>query len=192
LDTLVLNDDDIAVEANVGTSVLTRDANVGAEKTRYLAAFLKSLGFRTLIVERRFDGNWNVGPMDPAVLLCGVDNSETRRVIEKPGFRTIVDAGLGGKPSDYLTMSIRLFPGHSKATDVYQVCDDDGQNYERELLASQQYKLLAATEGTCGIERIAGAAVGVPFTGATAATLALSAAIKSHMRATTCGHISCL
>jgi hypothetical protein len=52
--TLLLQDDDRLTEANRSTGLLTFDGWERQSKTRYLAAALEARGFRTAVVERRF------------------------------------------------------------------------------------------------------------------------------------------
>lgn len=173
---LVLNDFDVATASNLETSILTGPGEVGRKKTRFLAKYLESLGFGTSIVERPFDSTLQRMPFDPEVLLCGVDNLETRRHLDQHGFPLVVDAGLGGRHGDYLEMSFRRYPGSVSSKNAYPaVAADDGA---AELLQSEGYRRLAERMDRCGLERVAGAAVGVPFVGTIASSLVLSWAAR--------------
>ena len=54
---LVLQDFDELVEANDSTSLLTTRRKLGVKKTRAMALWCESRGFRTSIIERRFGGD---------------------------------------------------------------------------------------------------------------------------------------
>ena len=85
---LVLQDYDELVEANESTSLLTTRKHLGERKTRAMALWCESRGFRTSIMERRFAGDFRVREGEPRVALCGVDNALARADLEDVGFGT--------------------------------------------------------------------------------------------------------
>jgi hypothetical protein len=50
-----------------------------------MAGLCEVRGFRTVIVERPFGAPFRLGPEDPRVALCGVDNLTARRELDSPG-----------------------------------------------------------------------------------------------------------
>ena len=88
----MLQDFDKLVEANDSTSLLTTRAKLGEKKTRAMALWCESRGFRTSIVERRFADDFRVAGDEPRVALCGVDNaprpSRPRRCWIRPRYRS--------------------------------------------------------------------------------------------------------
>ena len=108
---LVLQDFDELVEANDSTSLLTTRALLGEKKTRAMAAWCESRGFRTSIVERRFAGDFRVAGDEPRVALCGVDNALARADLEDVGFDRVIEAGLGAGSSGIPRISDPHVPG---------------------------------------------------------------------------------
>ena len=108
---LVLQDYDELVEANESTSLLTTRKHLGERKTRAMALWCESRGFRTSIMERRFAGDFRVREAEPRVALCGVDNALARADLEDVGFGRVIEAGLGAGTQEYLAFQVHTFPG---------------------------------------------------------------------------------
>jgi len=172
---LVLQDFDTLAESNDSTSMLTNQTLIGQRKTRAMASWAEQLGFRTDIVERRFASNFRIGPDDPTVALCGVDNSLARTALEDVGFAKVIEAGLGGGTSDFLGFRTHTFPGPRKARDVWrnEACG------ETIRIDQPAYRSLAATGAdVCGVTQLAGRTVGAPFVGAVAGTVVISELVR--------------
>ena len=164
--TLVLHDFDKAIEANLSTSVLTTRQNIGVHKTRFLADLAQARGYQSIIQERPFDERLQIGPGDPALLLCGVDSAHVRRQIGGAGFPEIIEAGIGNA-EDYLDYQIHSFPA---------------ARFPDELLLLPAYKKMQeSSENQCGLVQIADVSVGVPFVGAFVSGLVVAEAIRAAM-----------
>ena len=107
---LILQDFDELVEANASTSLLTTSANLGLKKTRAMALWCESRGFRTSIVERLFAADFRIAGEEPRVALCGVDNALARADLEGVGFDRVIESGLGAGTQEYLAFSGSYFP----------------------------------------------------------------------------------
>jgi hypothetical protein len=168
---VVLQDFDVAVDSNLSTSVLTMPVVLGYLKTRIVSKWLERRGFKTRMVERRFVGEIVLGSKEPRVLVCGVDNLPTRRLLEKPKFSLVVDAGLGVAASDYDGFCIQTFTNKGRAQNAFPESkrrtksDPAGKNPEA-------YKGLGLDD--CGMHLAADAAVGVPFVGIAVSTLVIA------------------
>lgn len=92
---LVLQDYDALVLANDSPSLLPSSVLLGEKKTRAMARWCEERGFRTAIVERRFNEKCWVNDDEPHVALCGVENPMARAALEQVGFRRVIEAGLG-------------------------------------------------------------------------------------------------
>lgn len=93
---LTLQDMDRVSISTQSTSILSWPGRVGERKTRDVGSILEARGFQTTLIERPFDGNFrHDGTMDPAVLVCGVDNALARARLETPGFRLLLKPALG-------------------------------------------------------------------------------------------------
>jgi hypothetical protein len=172
---LVLQDTDEITRSTESTSILTVPAMHGSKKTRAMASWAERRGFRTSIYERSFDASFRRRDDEPAVALCGVDNAEARRALEHAGFPLVIEAGLGQGHRDFRRMRLHTLPGSRPADVLWR------KQVEREdVTTSPAYRDLLAKGALdrCGVTLLAGKAVGAPFVGAIAATLAVSEVLR--------------
>jgi hypothetical protein len=173
---LVLNDFDCIAPSNESTSLLSYKADVGRKKTRVVAEWLEERGFSTFLEERRF-GEWIVRSSDePSVALCGVDNALARATLEKPGFGLIVEAGLGGGPEAFRSISVHTFPASRSAEEIWSTQVGQGETNVEDMPAYRSLKRKGLD--SCGLAQLASRTVGVPFVGAIAACLVLSELLR--------------
>ena len=174
---LVLQDFDELVEANDSTSLLTTRALLGEKKTRAMAAWCESRGFRTSIVERRFAGDFRVAGDEPRVALCGVDNALARADLEDVGFDRVIEAGLGAGTQEYLAFQTHTFPAGRSAKHRWGA---QGHRPDADTVAdSPAYRALAESGlDDCGITTLAGRTVGASFVGAVTAAVVIAEFIR--------------
>lgn len=174
---LVLQDDDRLSPANRATSLLERAGAVGTRKTRVVATAMEAAGWDTALVEQRYRGGALYAPGEPALLLAGVDNRDTRRLLDDTGFPTIYDAGLGAGPDGYLGMAIRRLPASRPSTRLWPDGPEPAVGEAlRDLPAYQQ--LERETGDRCGVESLAGRTVATSFVGATAACWVVGSVLR--------------
>ncbi len=172
---LVLQDIDVITESTESTSILTDAAMIGQRKTRAMAAWAERRGFATSLQERVFDADFTRQAEEPAVALCGLDNAAGRRALDQVGFDLIVEAGLGRGHRDFRTMRLHVLPGQRPAADIWK------QTSEGEKAEDRPAYVKLMEDGVldqCGMTLLAGKAVGAPFVGSIAATLALSEVLR--------------
>ncbi|MCY4595436.1 MAG: hypothetical protein OXC19_11660 [Bryobacterales bacterium] len=172
---LVLQDIDAITESTESTSILTESAMIGQKKTRAMAAWAEQRGFATSLQERMFAADFTRQAEEPAVALCGLDNGAGRRALDQVGFDFIVEAGLGRGHRDFRTMRLHVLPGRRTAADIWK------QTSEEEKVEDRPAYARLMEEGVldrCGMTLLAGKAVGAPFVGSIAATLALSEVLR--------------
>ena len=172
---LVLQDIDTITPSTESTSILTDSSLVGLKKTRAMAAWAERRGFQSSIQERLFDAGFRRQDAEPAIALCGLDNAAGRRALDKVGFDLIVEAGLGRGHRDFRTMRLHTLPGSRPAAEMWKQTTaaesvEDRPAYTR--------LLMDGTLDRCGMTLLAGKAVGAPFVGAVAGTLALSEVLR--------------
>ncbi len=172
---IVLQDYDTLAPSNDSTSLLTHQALIGARKTRAIAHWAESRGFKTSIVERRFAADFRVGADDPAVALCGVDNAFARGALEDAGFARVIEAGLGYGIRDYLGFRTHVFPGSRSARDIWR-SGEDGREVSTDLPAYRALEASGADQ--CGLTQLAGRTVGAPFVGAVAAAAVIGELLR--------------
>lgn len=176
---LVLQDFDTLVPANDSTSPLTTRALVGQKKTRAMAAWAEARGFQTAITERRFAEDFRVGPDEPAVALCGVDNPEARAALEDVGFGRVIEAGLGKGPTEYLAFQVHTFPGPQRARDVWNAARTAAGARASALTQLPAYAALAADGlDECGLTLLAGRSVGAAFVGAAVSAMVVAEVLR--------------
>lgn len=173
---LTLQDFDKLTASNDSTSVLTHTGLVGEHKTRGMANWLEARGFKTRLVERRFDGVMALGEEEPRIALFGVDNSEARAQIDRAGFDLVVEAGLGAGPQEYLAMRVHTFP--ASVTSQHKWGEEVDQKEGGTSAAAYSSLLEDGAVDACGLVQLATRTVGAPFVGLVAACLVLSEAIK--------------
>lgn len=172
---LVLQDVDVITESTTSTSILTDATMVGQKKTRVMAAWAEQRGFTTSLQERLFAADFKRQPDEPTVALCGLDNGAGRRALDQVGFDLIVEAGLGRGYRDFRTMRLHVLPGRRPAAEIWK------QNGKAEKVEDRPAYAKLMTDGVldrCGMTLLAGKAVGAPFVGCVAATLALSEVLR--------------
>ena len=172
---LVLQDIDVISPSTESTSILSDAKLIGQKKTRAMAAWAEKRGFKVAIHERLFDASFRRQAGEPAVALCGLDNAAGRRVLDQVGFDFIVEAGLGRGYRDFRSMRLHTLPGSRSAAEIWKASPAPETVEDRPAYA----RLLA--EGSldrCGMTLLAGKAVGAPFVGAVASTLAIAEVLR--------------
>ena len=172
---LVLQDIDVIAESTESTSILTDAAMIGRKKTRAMAAWAERRGFATSLQERMFAADFTRQAEEPGVALCGLDNGAGRQALDQVGFDFVVEAGLGRGHRDFRAMRLHVLPGRRAAADIWK------QAREGETVEDRPAYAKLMEDGVldrCGMTLLAGKAVGAPFVGAIAATLALSEVLR--------------
>ena len=140
-----------------------------------MAAWADARGFETSIYERLFDADFQRQQSEPGVALCGLDKASCRRALDRVGFDMVIEAGLGSGYRDFRTMRLHTLPGPRPAT---QIWNRAARTETVEDRPAYQRLLREGTLDQCGMTMLAGRAVGAPFVGAVAATLALSEILR--------------
>jgi hypothetical protein len=172
---LVLQDVDIITPSTESTSILTDATMVKHKKTRAMAAWAERRGFTAAIHERLFDASFRRQEDEPAVALCGLDNGVGRQALDQVGFDFVVEAGLGRGHRDFRAVRLHTLPGSRPAARIWRGEGDDEQVSER---PAYERMLRRGELDRCGVALLAGKAVGAPFVGASAATLAIAEVLR--------------
>ena len=172
---LILQDVDFITPSTESTSILSDASMIGLKKTRAMADWAEQRGFDATIYERRFMADFNRQADEPSIALCGLDNAPGRRALDKVGFDLVVEAGLGRGYRDFQTMRLHVLPGSRSADEIWKVTQ------QKKIISNRPAynKLLRSGKlDQCGVTLLAGKAVGAPFVGAVASTLALSEILR--------------
>lgn len=172
---LVLQDIDIITPSTESTSILSDAALINVKKTRAMAAWAERRGFTTAIHERRFDASFRRQDDEPAVALCGLDNGAGRQALDQVGFDFVVEAGLGRGHRDFRAIRLHTLPASRPASQIWCGAQADDQVEDRPAYKGM---LTSGALDRCGVTLLAGKAVGAPFVGAVAATLAVSEVLR--------------
>lgn len=173
---IMLQDFDVVSDANLSTSVLTTSAWVGQRKARMAASYLGGISFRPRITEQRFGEHTRTASDDPKLAFCCIDKNGPRRFLADAGFESILDIGLGGRPDDCTTYRITAFPGarHPATWFSDAAVDDTYRKVDDAMRATIQDQ-----SDQCGLDTLLGqTAVGIPYVGLMAASLALAQSIR--------------
>lgn len=177
-----LQDTDIVSPANISTGLFSHQSNIGFPKTRVVAAALEDVGFRTRLIERRFDEHTRPQPDDPTWLLAGLDDAQTRRWLHAAAFDRYLDAGIGDRADTYLDIVVQTFPSQQNVEAAFPPLAprrvDPAPAYER-LAADAIATGADPGAAQCGVIELAGRAVGAAFVGATAACLAFADVLRA-------------
>jgi len=172
---LVLQDIDIITPSTESTSILSDSTLTNVKKTRAMAAWAERRGFSTVIHERLFDSSFRRQNSEPTVALCGLDNALGRQALDQVGFDFVVEAGLGRGHRDFRAVRLHTLPASRPAAEIWRGVQGDDQVEDR---AAYKDMLARGALDRCGVTLLAGKAVGAPFVGAVAATLALSEVLR--------------
>ncbi len=172
---LVLQDIDIITPSTESTSILSDATLINAKKTRAMAAWAERRGFTTTIQERLFDASFRRQDDEPAVALCGLDNGVGRHALDQVGFDFVVEAGLGRGHRDFRALRLHTLPATRSASQIWRGTQADDQVEDR---PAYQDMITSGALDRCGVTLLVGKAVGAPFVGAAAATLALSEVLR--------------
>lgn len=172
---LVLQDIDIITPSTESTSILSDATLINIRKTRAMAAWSERRGFTTAIQERLFDASFRRQDDEPTIALCGLDNGAGRRALDQVGFDFVVEAGLGRGYRDFRAIRLHTLPASRPASQIWRGLSADEPVEDRPA-----YKGMLADGALdrCGVTILAGKAVGAPFVGAAAATLAISEVLR--------------
>ncbi|MBI3803602.1 MAG: thiamine biosynthesis protein ThiF [Nitrospirae bacterium] len=172
---LVLQDVDVITPSTESTSILSTSSMIDVKKTRAMAEWAERRGFKTAIIERLFDASFTRNDNEPAIALCGLDNSLGRRALDQVGFPFVVEAGLGRGHRDFQSIRVHTLPGSRSAAEIWKFA------FEKEDLADRAAYRKMLNDGDldrCGVTLLSGKAVGAPFVGAVAACLAISEVLR--------------
>ncbi len=173
---LVLQDFDDLGESNDSTSLLSTLQDVGRKKTRVVAEWLETVGFQTLIEERRF-GTWSRrAPHEPGVALWGVDNALARVSIDDAGFELVVEAGLGAGPNAFRNFSLHTLPASRSSAQIWSQHLSSTNRIAYDAPAYNALKKRGVDE--CGLAQLASRTVGVPFVGLTAGVFVIAELLR--------------
>jgi hypothetical protein len=138
------------------------------------------MGFKVTRNDRPFDETTRRRDFEPSVVLSGLDNVATRKLLGKANFDYVIDAGLGNRADSYHLYRVNVFDGNFQPEDILKD-DGPGENERIEAnkaLPSYRAEVRKHPEEECGITEIAGASVAVPFVSVFASALAITQAIR--------------
>lgn len=177
---LFLQDDDLVQEENWGTSILVERGRYDVLKTRVAEEWAERRGFRVRRIDRRLDEYLRCSDREPALALAGLDRMAPRRLLGRPGFEYVVDAGLGATATDYQKFRINVFDRMSDPAIHFAGSEDETERVVKELLELPAYQELALRDGDggCGAAMLAERSVAVPFVSAFVGALAVTQVIR--------------
>ena len=104
---------------STSTPIVSTEADLGSLKTRLVSDWAEARGFKTRIIERRFDGTFSPQKCEPRVAFCGIDNPDGRRDMNVDAFDFIVEAGLGATANDFDSIRLHSFPSPRNPKEIW-------------------------------------------------------------------------
>lgn len=172
----ILQDFDTIGPSNDSTSLLSFLRDAGRRKSRVVGDWLEEKGFTTLLEERRFSAATRRTEDEPGVALFGVDNAEARALMEGAGFDLIIEAGLGGGPQAFRSISMHTFPASRSAAGIWS--GHVASSFENVEQMPAYQALNRDGLDACGIAQLASRTVGVPFVGLIAGCLVIAELLR--------------
>lgn len=175
-----LTDFDRVEPENTDTGVLFTTDVRGRYKTRVCSTWLEERGFRTRLVERRFDARFRRGGDEPGLAFCGFDSNPARRGLATAEFVRVIDSGLGGTADNFDTISMHGLPNARSAAELWPDPSPEEQHADilRRESVARKSAAYAGLGDECGRFDLAGKSVAVPFVGTAAASFVLAEALR--------------
>jgi hypothetical protein len=195
---VTLQDDDTVGEENLSTCVLTEPSAVGHRKTRIVSAWLEDHGFQTQLVEQRFETGDQFHRRGPALFFAGVDSAEARINLMAAAASLgdsvqIIDIGLGARADNFDEIAL-----HSSPISEHLRAQWGGARTRAAIQLKEDLRSAAIRENAnansldaCGTVTFASTAVGVPFVGMAAASIAWAEALRRLATGRTIKNYSC-
>lgn len=177
---LYLQDFDRISKENWGTSILVRRDRYGMLKSRAAEDWALEKGFVVNRIDRHFDEHTFRAPTDPHIALAGLDKLAPRKLLGKPGFKHIIDAGLGSTLRNFRDFRINVFDKGEDPGEHFKGLRDQSREELESVLSLPAYKNLLgqAAGGNCGALTLAGQPIVLPFISGLTAALAITQAIR--------------
>ena len=171
---IALQDNDLVDFENIGSQILCKQDDIGFPKARVCSKFLSEIGFSTQIIEKPFlkEDQEQLWSDQYKFLLNGVDNIETRRIIDSSRFKLFLDGGTNGKLELFDSFTFRNFGVMSKSPS--ELWKDNGKN--QEILHKNLYERIEKEFG-CG--NLINKGISTPFVGLFGATILISELLRS-------------
>lgn len=176
-----LFDFDKVEKDNIETGILFTLDWLRHFKTRACSQWLMRRGFRSKLVERRFDGTFRLQEREPVLALCGFDSNPARRELGAAQFRRVIESGLGGTANNFDTISFHTLPNPRPPGELWpdlSAEEDAKRAAHQERVARENPGYVRLGGDDCGRRRLADKSVAVPFVGTTAASLVVAETVR--------------
>jgi hypothetical protein len=172
----LLQDFDVIETGNFSSGLLCTDDAVGRKKARHCAQWLDTMGFSTLITERRYTEQDRRTEEDPGIAFCGFDKGRPRSFLGKTGFDFVLECGLGDTLADFDQIHFHSFPDEDNCPGDLWGHIQDGPK----AINPADVSLFEEGKLDCGqlAIDIAGKAVSTSFVGAMAGAMAVSELLR--------------
>lgn len=170
---VALQDDDTIDEENLGSQVLCYKDDIGLPKARICSDFLTSIGFHTQILEKPFikEDQYHDWSAPYKILLNGVDNVKTRRIIDPGRYKISLDGGTNGKLELFDSFTMKNLGLQEKPpTEIWR------ENGSNEILHKNLYERTKKEHG-CG--QLVNIGISTPFVGLFSAAMIVSELLRS-------------
>ena len=178
---IFLNDFDSVEVENIETGLLFTQADLKRTKARTCADWLEGRGFRTRLLERRFDSHFRCQHDEPRLALCGFDSNPPRRELASADFVQVIESGLGGMSNNFDTLSLHVLPNPRGVHELWPELSEEEEKKRQahqECVAQGNEAYARSGLDECGRFEFAGKSIAVPFVGATAGCFVVAEALR--------------
>ena len=178
---IFLNDFDSVEVENIETGLLFTQADLKRTKARTCADWLEGRGFRTRLLERRFDSHFRCQHDEPRLALCGFDSNPPRRELASADFVQVIESGLGGMSNNFDTLSLHVLPNPRGVHELWPDLSEEEEKKRQahqECVAQENEAYARSGLDECGRFEFAGKSIAVPFVGATAGCFVVAEALR--------------
>ena len=176
-----LNDFDSVEVENIETGLIFTQADLERTKARTCATWLEGRGFRTRLLERRFDGHFRCQQDEPRLALCGFDSNPPRRDLGNGDFTRVIECGLGGTSNNFDTLSLHVLPNPRGMNELWpDLSEEDEQRrqaHQRRIVQENQAYVRSGLD-ECGRFEFVGKSIAVPFVGMTSGCFVVAEALR--------------
>jgi hypothetical protein len=166
---------------NFETGLLFENGHEDHLKTRVCSEWLEALGFKTKLIERRFDSTFRCQDKEPKLALCGFDSNPARRDLAVAKFSRVVESGLGGTTDNFDAVGFHTLPNPRSVDALWRDLSSEemaAQQREQKRIAATNPGYANLSKDDCGRFDLAGKSIAVPFVGAFAGTLVVAETLR--------------
>lgn len=172
---MLLQDYDVLGKENLGAQLLSFAPQIGFYKTRICSEFIEKVGFKSRILEKKFNGadQQDTSLKDFEVLITGLDNLASRREINPDRFKICLDGATNGKVLNFDSFTLKnLKFSEKKPSEIWK----EDNSIKGEIFHDNLFRMVEE-KGGCGI--LTNIGISTPFVGVFGGAILVAELLKS-------------